>query len=102
MSQVGECMFIIGLRKYLFKGMINLKRGLSRALKLDIYSFTLPASTGGNKNPIVDEDAFYHNKMPWVENFYESIKDNAGSVNLIDLPPSACLQRLTVKEDALI
>lgn len=40
--------------------------------------------------------------MPWVENFYESIKDNAGSVNLIDLPPSACLQRLTVKEDALI
>ena len=43
MSQVGECMFIIGLRKYLFKGMINLKRGLSRALKLDIYSFTKPS-----------------------------------------------------------
>lgn len=41
MSQVGECMFIIGLRKYLFKGMINLKRGLSRALKLDIYRFTI-------------------------------------------------------------
>ena len=43
------------MRKSPYAGMLF--NGLGRPIKIDGYSATLPASMGGNKTPIIDEES---------------------------------------------
>jgi len=58
-------------RKTPYAGMIF--NGLGRPLRLDSYSATLPASMGGNKTPIIDENELYNQAEPWVNSYFESL-----------------------------
>lgn len=82
------------LRKSAYAGMLF--NGLARPLKLDGYSATLPASMGGNKTPIIDEQALYSNLRPWVEEYHERLLDDVSIAQKEVVP--AFLRRLTVDE----
>lgn len=69
--------------------------GLGRPLRLDGFSATLPASMGGNKTPIVDEDELYHNKPSWVEQYHADLW-NGKKPSFTAAPAS--LRRLTIDE----
>lgn len=86
------------LRKTPYAGMIF--NGLGRPLRLDSYSATLPASMGGNKTPIIDENELYNQAEPWVESYFEHlVKDpNAPATTVVP----AYLRRITVAEASLI
>ena len=74
--------------------------GLGRPLRLDSYSATLPASMGGNKTPIIDEQELYEGAKPWVETYFENLTQNPSAPNTTDIP--SFLRRITVAEAALI
>ncbi len=82
------------LRKSPYAGMLF--NGLGRPIKLDGYSATLPASMGGNKTPIIDEEALYSHSRPWVERYHERLLQDV-SIAKTEIAPS-CLRRLTVDE----
>lgn len=86
------------MRKSPYAGMLF--NGLGRPVKLDGYSATLPASMGGNKTPIIDEEALYDNARPWVEEYHERLcKDE--SIAITEKVP-AYLRRMTVDEARVI
>jgi DNA (cytosine-5)-methyltransferase 1 len=86
------------LRKTPYAGMIF--NGLGRPLRLDSYSATLPASMGGNKTPIIDENELYHQAEPWVNSYFENlVKDPKVPVTTV-VPDY--IRRITVAEAALI
>lgn len=81
------------MRKSPYAGMLF--NGAGRPVKIDGYCATLPASMGGNKTPIIDEDVLYNNKDSWVEAYHQEQMNN----NVSELPilPKT-LRRLTVEE----
>lgn len=86
------------LRKTPYAGMIF--NGLGRPLRLDSYSATLPASMGGNKTPIIDENELYNQAEPWVDSYFERlVKDPKATVTTV-VPEY--IRRITVAEAALI
>lgn len=86
------------LRKSPFAGMLF--NGLGRPIKIDGYCSTLPASMGGNKTPIIDNDVLYNNKVGWIEQYHASILAGKKPMNYQDAP--ARLRRLTVEEAAVL
>jgi DNA (cytosine-5)-methyltransferase 1 len=86
------------LRKSPFAGMLF--NGLGRPVKLDGYCATLPASMGGNKTPIIDEEELYNNKSGWVQNYHSGIMQGQSPSEYVEAP--ARLRRLTVEEAAVI
>lgn len=57
------------LRKSPYAGMLF--NGMGRPLNLDGYSYTLPASMGGNKTPIVDESLIWNShKSDWLKEYH--------------------------------
>lgn len=86
------------LRKSPYAGMLF--NGLGRPIKLDGYSATLPASMGGNKTPIIDEDALYLHSRPWVEEYHERLLKDV-SIAKTEIAPQ-CLRRLTIDEARVI
>ena len=76
-----------------YAGMIF--NGAGRPINIEGPSPTLPASMGGNKTPIIDEDALYKNKSPWVVNYHQQLIQ--GKRVSIKSPP-AQLRRLTIDE----
>ena len=86
------------LRKTPYAGMIF--NGLGRPLRLDSYSATLPASMGGNKTPIIDENELYGHSKPWVETYFKELIANPSAPDTAEVPNY--LRRLTVAEAALI
>lgn len=82
------------LRKSPYAGMLF--NGLGRPLKLDGYSATLPASMGGNKTPIIDENALYNYEKPWVESYRDELEKDVCIASKTEVP--AFLRRLTVDE----
>jgi DNA (cytosine-5)-methyltransferase 1 len=54
------------LRKSAYAGMIF--NGAGRPIDADGYSNTLPASMGGNRTPIVDENQMFNGGESWIEN----------------------------------
>lgn len=86
------------LRKSAYAGMLF--NGLGRPLKLDGYSATLPASMGGNKTPIIDEQALYCNSHPWVETYHKRLQNDITIAQKEVVP--AFLRRLTVDEARVI
>lgn len=86
------------LRKSAYAGMLF--NGLGRPLKLDGYSATLPASMGGNKTPIIDEEALYNGKTPWVEGYRDRVEADNSIAKTEQVP--AYLRRMTVDEARVI
>lgn len=86
------------LRKSAYAGMLF--NGLGRPLKLDGYSATLPASMGGNKTPIIDEQALYYSSEPWVELYHERLLKDITTAQKEVVPNF--LRRLTVDEARVI
>ncbi len=86
------------LRKSPYAGMLF--NGLGRPLKLDGYSATLPASMGGNKTPIIDENALYSHSRPWVEAYHERLMK--GDVVAKEESVPGYLRRLTVEEASVL
>lgn len=82
------------LRKSAYAGMLF--NGLGRPLKLDGYSATLPASMGGNKTPIIDEQALYAGAGAWVEDYHRRLLDDISVANSETVPPY--MRRITVDE----
>lgn len=87
------------LRKSPYAGMIF--NGMGRPLDVDEASNTLPASMGGNKTPIVDEE-YLHGcaETNWVEKYHKNIMENKTTPNF-EIAPER-LRRLTINEAALI
>lgn len=86
------------MRKSPYAGMLF--NGLGRPVRLDGYCATLPASMGGNKTPIIDEEALYNNVRPWVECYHERLCRDE-SIACTEKVPSY-LRRMTVDEARVI
>lgn len=85
------------LRKSPYAGMLF--NGMGRPLNLSGYSYTLPASMGGNKTPIVDEDLIWDSdKEDWLLNHHQRLLDGQKSNPEV---PSA-LRRISVVEASAI
>lgn len=85
------------LRKSPYSGMLF--NGAGRPIDIDGYSNTLPASMGGNKTPIIDNEALYNNKVNVVVNYHRELMD--GKRSEFKVAPER-LRRLTVTEAAAI
>lgn len=72
--------------------------GAGRPLDLERPALTLPASMGGNKTPIIDQESLETGAEPWVIGYHERLWD--GGPPLTRVPKR--LRRLTVQEAAAI
>ena len=86
------------MRNSAYAGMLF--NGQGRPLDLDGYASTLPASMGGNRTPILDEEQLYGDGKAWVEEYHaELIRGRRPMTG--KLVPSR-LRRLTIDEAAVI
>ena len=85
------------LRKSPYSGMLF--NGQGRPLNPDAWSSTLPASMGGNRTPIIDEDHLYDNKESWIEQHHAALM--RGENTQYTSVPSR-LRRLTIDEAAIL
>ncbi|CAH7010215.1 Cytosine-specific methyltransferase [Vibrio chagasii] len=81
------------LRKTAYAGMLF--NGAGRPINSSGLALTLPASMGGNKTPIVDEDEIFHQRESYVAHYHKHLV-NGGSVKS-GLAPRR-LRRITVDE----
>lgn len=81
------------MRRSPYAGMLF--NGAGRPLPVAGFATTLPASMGGNKTPIVDEDEVFEGKNSFVESYHASLM-GGGKPRAGDAP--ARLRRLTIKE----
>lgn len=85
------------LRRSAYAGMIF--NGAGRPIDANGYSNTLPASMGGNRTPIVDENQIFGGGESWVENYHSMLWAGERPENII--PPNY-LRRITVDEASRI
>ena len=87
------------MRKSPYAGMIF--NGMGRPLNLDGVSNTLPASMGGNKTPIIDEELLYGpNADNWIVSYHKKLREDNMVPQFGEAPSN--LRRITLKEAALI
>jgi len=87
------------LRRSPFAGMLF--NGAGRPLNLDAPSFTLAASMGGNKTPIVDQRLLeFEETESWVVDYHAGLWETSGE-SVTEIVPDH-LRRLTVEEAAAI
>jgi DNA (cytosine-5)-methyltransferase 1 len=86
------------MRKSPFAGMLF--NGLGRPVKIDGYCATLPASMGGNKTPIIDEEELYNNKPGWVQKYHSGLLKGESPMEYQIAPER--LRRLTVEESSVL
>jgi len=86
------------LRKSPYAGMLF--NGQGRPLNPDGWASTLPASMGGNRTPIIDNNHLYKDDVPWVESYHEHLMSGGKSQGMHDVP--SYLRRLTINEAALL
>lgn len=86
------------LRKSPYAGMLF--NGQGRPLNPDAWSSTLPASMGGNRTPIIDEDHLYSGGESWVEKYHSHLLAGGKPYDINDVPPQ--LRRLTVDEAIIL
>lgn len=84
------------LRKSPYAGM--LVNGQGRPVNLHSTINTLTASMGGNKTPIIDENALRNDSKPWIEDYHKRLTGGQAAEDVA--PPY--LRRLTVTEAALL
>ena len=82
------------LRKSPYAGMLF--NGQGRPLNPDGWSSTLPASMGGNRTPIIDEEHLYKHKEGWVEKYHQHLLNGGKPYGMYDAP--TYLRRLTIDE----
>lgn len=86
------------LRKSPYSGMMF--NGQGRPLNPDAWSSTLPASMGGNRTPIIDEDHLYDNKESWIEKHHSELLSGKKQIEYGNAPNR--LRRLTIDEAAIL
>ncbi len=86
------------MRKSPYAGMLF--NGLGRPVKIDGFCSTLPATMGGNKTPIIDEEALYNRQENWIESYHKSIIEGTDPFRYQDAPKR--LRRLTLQEAAIL
>lgn len=86
------------LRKSPYSGMLF--NGQGRPLNPDAWSSTLPASMGGNRTPIIDEDHLYDNKESWIEQHHSALLNGEQPTEYGNAPSR--LRRLTIDEAAIL
>jgi len=86
------------LRKSPYAGMLF--NGQGRPLNPDGWASTLPASMGGNRTPIIDDNHLYEGKAPWVEAYHRHLMTGGKPQGMHDAP--SYLRRLTVNEASLL
>ncbi len=84
------------LRRSPWAGMLF--NGAGRPMDLDRPAPTLPASMGGNKTPILDQDQLDGDAAPWVVEYHAHLWE--GGKPWKGVPPG--LRRITVEEAAAI
>lgn len=86
------------LRKSPYAGMLF--NGQGRPLDPATWSSTLPASMGGNRTPILDENHLYDLAPPWVESYHQHLRNGGQPYSMHEAPD--CLRRLTIDEVSLL
>jgi DNA (cytosine-5)-methyltransferase 1 len=86
------------LRSSPFAGMLF--NGQGRPLDANGYASTLPATMGGNRTPIVDEEQLYGGEEPWVVGYHAGLLSGAKPSS--DGTAPARLRRLTLDEASAI
>ncbi|MEI7014014.1 DNA cytosine methyltransferase [Leptospira licerasiae] len=86
------------LRKSPYAGMLF--NGLGRPIRIDGYCSTLPASMGGNKTPIIDENELYYKQESWVQGYHNGLMNGSVIPSFSSAPDR--LRRLTVEEAAIL
>ena len=81
------------LRKSPYAGMLF--NGAGRPVDPNGYANTLPASMGGNKTPIIDENQVYKNNVSWIEQYHSGIM-NGKEAAFCEAPKF--LRRMTIDE----
>lgn len=82
------------LRRSPYAGMLF--NGMGRPVNPNSVSCTLPASMGGNKTPIVDDDCFFRGQPSWVEWYHKRLMDGEDPLPMHSVP--SFLRRLTIRE----
>lgn len=86
------------LRKSPYAGMLF--NGQGRPVNLDTVCATLPASMGGNRTPIIDENNLVNpHQQNWIETLHQ-LAVNHADISKLDVPKS--LRRLTIDEAKVI
>lgn len=86
------------LRQSPYAGM--LVNGAGRPMNLDGVAHTLPASMGGNKTPIVDENALETGEENWFSGYLRRLNSGEADPETEVVPDT--LRRLTIKEAAAL
>lgn len=86
------------MRKSPYAGMIF--NGLGRPIRVNGYCATVPASMGGNKTPVIDEEELYGGKKSFVEKYHKGLVDGTITPEFKEAPKR--LRRITVEEAAAI
>jgi DNA (cytosine-5)-methyltransferase 1 len=86
------------MRKSPYAGMLF--NGQGRPLNPDGWASTLPASMGGNRTPIIDNNHLYHGKESWVEDYHQHLMNGGKPQGMHEVP--AYLRRLTINEAAIL
>jgi len=86
------------LRKSPYAGMLF--NGQGRPLNPDGWASTLPASMGGNRTPIIDNNHLYDGGDSWVENYHHHLIEGKKPQAMHEVP--SYLRRLTINEVALL
>lgn len=86
------------LRQSPYAGM--LVNGAGRPMNLDGVAHTLPASMGGNKTPIVDENALENDEVNWFVTYLERLNSGKADPETEQVPDT--IRRLTIKEAAAL
>lgn len=84
------------LRKSPFAGMLF--NGQGRPIDLEATAPTLPASMGGNRTPILDQESLENGSEPWVVSYHANLMSGGEITNRV---PKR-LRRLTVQEAACL
>lgn len=86
------------MRKSPYAGMLF--NGLGRPVKIDGYCATLPASMGGNKTPIIDDEELYNKEIGWVQKYHSGLLKGDSPMEYQEAPKR--LRRLTVEEASVL
>jgi len=86
------------LRRSPYAGMLF--NGLGRPLNPDMPCSTLPASMGGNKTPIIDEEQFFGSGESWIETYHAELRTGRTNPQTTRVP--GFLRRLTIAEASVL
>ncbi len=86
------------MRKSPYAGM--LVNGAGRPINLDGAAHTLPASMGGNKTPILDENALETGSVNWFVEYHRRLREGTADPHTEKVPDT--VRRLTIKEAAAL